>query len=146
MKSDPTNPDSAGPGHGGEPQGKTCMRGLIRRAGAHEKEVWAGSRPGEGGRVQKKDGVTYQARQADLTGGAANFFLVTPLALAPGGAADGAATGAECSAMTGFAGSAGPLESMCRRCLSWTGLGWTEIIRSAYARGVKEKQTPAGYK
>lgn len=117
------------------------MRGLIRRAGAREKEVWAGSRPGEAGAQQKKDGVTYQARQADLTGGAANFFFVTPLALALGGAADGAATGAGCSAMTGFAGS---FVSMSRRWLSWTGLGWTEIIRSAYARGVKEKQTPAG--
>lgn len=63
-----------------------------------EKEVWAGSRPGKAG---AKDGVTYQARQADLTGGAANFFLVTPL----GAAADGAATDAACSAMTGFVGS-----------------------------------------
>lgn len=95
---------------------------------------------GERKRARKKDGVTYQARQADLTGGAANFFLVTPLALALGAAAEWAATGAGCSAMTGFAGS---LVSMSRRWLSWTeGLGWTEIIRSAYARGVKEKQTP----
>lgn len=96
---------------------------------------------GEVGRATKKDGVTYQARQADLTGGAANFFLVTPLALELGAAADGAAaTGAEeCSAMTGFAGS---FESIRRRWLSGTGIGWTEIIRSAYARGVKGKQTP----
>lgn len=85
--------------------------------------------------------MTYQARQADLTGGAANFFLVTPLALALGAPADGAATGAGCSAMTGSAGS---FVSMRRRWLSRTGLGRTEIIRSAYARGVKEKQTPAG--
>jgi hypothetical protein len=114
---------------------------VIRRAGAGEKEVWAGSRPGQDSGATKEDGVTYQARQADLTGGAANFFLVTPLALAlaPGAAADGAARGAESSAMTGFAGS---FESIRRRWLSGTGFGWTEIIRSAYARGVKGKQTP----
>lgn len=114
--------------------------------------MWAaGSRPGHGGaRQKKKDCVTYQARQADLTGGAANFFLVTPppaalavgTAAAAAAAADGAATGAECSAMTGFAGS---FKSSRRRMLSGTGVvGWTEIIRSAYGRGVKGKQTPAG--
>ena len=113
--------------------------GVIRRVGAGEKEVWAGSRPGQDSGATKEDGVTYQARQADLTGGAANFFLVTPLALAVGAAADGAATGAaEYSAMTGFVGS---FESIRRRWLSGTGVGWTEIIRSAYARGVKGKQS-----
>lgn len=39
-------------------------------------------------------GVTYQERQADFTGGAANFFLVTPL----GAAAD--TMDATCSVMT----------------------------------------------
>lgn len=121
---------------------KTCTKGLIRRAGAREEEGGVGGiAAGERKRARKKDGVTYQARQADLTGGAANFFLVTPLALAPGAAADGAATGAGCSAMTGFAGSFAS-RSMSRRWLSWTGFGWTEIIRSAYARGVKREQTP----
>lgn len=109
----------------------------------------AGAR--RGARQKKKDCVTYQARHADFTGGAANFFLVTPppaalavgtAAAAAAAAADGAATGAECSAMTGSAGS---FKSSKRRLLSGTGVvGWTEIIRSAYGRGVKGKQTPAG--
>lgn len=92
------------------------MKGLIRRAwGAREGGV-GGFAAGERKRARKgkkEDGVTYQARQADLTGGAANFFLVTPLALALGAAAaEDAVTGAGCSAMTGFAGS---LVSMRRR-------------------------------
>jgi hypothetical protein len=117
--------------------------------------VYTGSRPkncagtGAGANKErekkKKDGLTYQARQADLTGGAANFFLDTPVALGPalalacGAATEGAAASAAgISAMTGFAGS---LESIRRRWLSGTGRGWTEIIRSAYARGVKGNQS-----
>lgn len=55
IKSDPTNPDSAGPGHhGGSSRHEVHEGESFAGQGRREKEVWAGSRPGKSGARQKR--------------------------------------------------------------------------------------------
>lgn len=72
--------------------------------------------------------MTYQARQADLTGGAANFFLATPLE-EPAVEVFG---GVACSVMT-RGGSSKAEKRFGYGCVvsGWVGVGWSGLVQLA---------------